>query len=525
MPDHPVPDYHTPEPESPAASVSAHLSSPEHLIPAVPASSASGSDLAGLAALFVSRGGDGLSAELSADLALEIVLNEIVEQACLSTSASGAAIALLRDGEMVCRASSGANTPELGARLESETGLTAECLRTKQVQVCADAQSDPRANMEASRSLGVRSVMIFPLLRGDEVLGVLEVFSTQPGVFRSRDEATLAVLAHRILKNLEQARAPLSTLPTASPNFQTLTKDTRQDPDPFRSGFAEEENRNSSEVVRETANEMRYSPPNYERRARPKRDIVTVALGAALVLCAVLLGTLIGIGLGWRKSVATRARMGKSVSTPEENNNVPQNTAQESAGLSDRAPAVDSSPASTLAANSTALPSTPNAVSPSARGATLETHPKASPPPAGSLLVYENGKEIFRMPPARSKVQPRTAAKNGFTSRSDAPPASALRTAGIVELSPQVAEGRLIYRVAPEYPEPARQQRIQGPVVLDLHIGRDGAIQEVTLVNGAPLLADAAIAAVKQWRFKPRILDGHPVEMQTRVTLNFRLPG
>jgi protein TonB len=117
------------------------------------------------------------------------------------------------------------------------------------------------------------------------------------------------------------------------------------------------------------------------------------------------------------------------------------------------------------------------------------------------------------------------AVKNASASHSDAEPASTLRTAGIVELSQQVAEGRLIYRVAPEYPEPARQQRIQGPVVLDLHIGRDGAIQEVTLVNGAPLLADAAIAAVKRWRFKPHILDGHPVEMQTRVTLNFRLPG
>jgi TonB family protein len=522
MPDHPVPDHHMPEPQ-PSAAVSEHLS-PQHVVPATAPNSES--DLASLAALFVSRGGDGLSAELSADLALEIVLNEIVEQACLATSATGAAIALLRDGEMVCRARSGANTPELGARLENQTGLTAECLRTMQVQVCDDAQTDPRADMEASRSLGVRSVMIFPLLRGDEVLGVLEVFSTQPGVFRSRDEATLAVLAHRIHKNLEQTRAPLSVPPAPSLNSQTLTRDTHQVPAPSQNGVAEDENRISAEAAREIANEKRYSPPNYERRARPKRDVLTLALGAALVLCAVLLGTLIGIGLGWRKSVAAHGRMGKSPSVPEQNNNVAQNTSPEATGVTGRAtPVADLAATSSAAPGSTALPKTPNAAALPASIAAVEPAPKASPAPAGSLLVYENGKEIFRMPPARANGKPGMAVKNASASRSDAEPASTLRTAGIVELSPQVAEGRLIYRVAPEYPEPARQQRIQGPVVLDLHIGRDGAIQEVTLVNGAPLLADAAIAAVKRWRFKPHILDGHPVEMQTRVTLNFRLPG
>src|SRR5579862_5544669 len=69
-------------------------------------------DLAQLAAVFSAHGG-GVSPELSADLALEIVLNEIAVQACLSTGATGAAIALLRDGEMVCRASDGVTAPGL----------------------------------------------------------------------------------------------------------------------------------------------------------------------------------------------------------------------------------------------------------------------------------------------------------------------------------------------------------------------------------------------------------------------------
>src|SRR5882757_1320221 len=75
------------------------------------------SDLGELAALFTAHSGGSFSAEVAADLALEIVLNETVEQACLATGATGAAIILERDGEMVCRASTGSTAPELGLRL------------------------------------------------------------------------------------------------------------------------------------------------------------------------------------------------------------------------------------------------------------------------------------------------------------------------------------------------------------------------------------------------------------------------
>lgn len=93
----------------------------------------------------------------------------------------------------------------------------------------------------------------------------------------------------------------------------------------------------------------------------------------------------------------------------------------------------------------------------------------------------------------------------------------------VVSLSPAAAESSLIHRVEPEYPEAARDQQLQGAVVLAIHIGQDGAVEDVKLVSGEPLLADAAVAAVKQWRFQPRSIDGAPAEMQTTVTLNFRL--
>jgi len=59
---------------------------------------------------------------------------------------------------------------------------------------------------------------------------------------------------------------------------------------------------------------------------------------------------------------------------------------------------------------------------------------------------------------------------------------------------------------------------------LDVRIGRDGTVQQATILSGQRLLAEAAISAVKQWEFRPRMVKGQAVEMQTRVTLNFRLP-
>ena len=102
-------------------------------------------------------------------------------------------------------------------------------------------------------------------------------------------------------------------------------------------------------------------------------------------------------------------------------------------------------------------------------------------------------------------------------------PAAAVTPERVVALSPAAAESSLIHRVEPEYPEEARNRHVQGAVVLDIHIGQDGTVEDAKLVSGEPLLVDAAMAAVKQWRFQPRLVDGTPAEMQTRITLNFRL--
>lgn len=86
-------------------------------------------------------------------------------------------------------------------------------------------------------------------------------------------------------------------------------------------------------------------------------------------------------------------------------------------------------------------------------------------------------------------------------------------------------EGLLVRKVKPIYPSLATITHVQGPVVLHAIIGRDGSIQQLQALSGHPLLIKAAMDAVAQWRYKPYKLNGEPVEVDTTITVNFRLGG
>ena len=94
-----------------------------------------------------------------------------------------------------------------------------------------------------------------------------------------------------------------------------------------------------------------------------------------------------------------------------------------------------------------------------------------------------------------------------------------------VRVSQGVSAGLLVRKVNPNYPPLARQARIQGQVILRAVISKDGSIEGLTLVSGHPMLAPAAIDAVKQWKYKPYLLNGEPVEVDTEVLVNFTLSG
>jgi len=94
-----------------------------------------------------------------------------------------------------------------------------------------------------------------------------------------------------------------------------------------------------------------------------------------------------------------------------------------------------------------------------------------------------------------------------------------------VRVSSGVVSGLLLRKVQPNYPPLARQARIQGVVVLQAQISKEGNIQNLQLISGHPMLAPAAIEAVKQWKYKPYLLNGEPVEVETQVQVNFTLAG
>jgi TonB family protein len=100
-------------------------------------------------------------------------------------------------------------------------------------------------------------------------------------------------------------------------------------------------------------------------------------------------------------------------------------------------------------------------------------------------------------------------------------PAQAASTARASAGDGRVQQAQLISRTAPQYPQLAKLSGATGEVVLSAIIGSDGKVKDVSVVSGSPLLRDAAIAAVKQWVYKPALLNGKPTESDTRIQLNF----
>jgi protein TonB len=92
-----------------------------------------------------------------------------------------------------------------------------------------------------------------------------------------------------------------------------------------------------------------------------------------------------------------------------------------------------------------------------------------------------------------------------------------------LSISSGVMAGNLLEKTVPQYPAIARAARIQGTVVLQATIAKDGAIQNLRVINGPPMLQQAAIDAVRSWRYKPYLLNGEPVEVETTINVVFNL--
>jgi TonB family protein len=469
----------------------------------------SDAEIRGLTSALAASGG-GAASE---DLALDLVLNQIVEQACLATGATGAAIALTRDREMVCRATTGRNAPDLGVRLDN-AGFSGECLRVGTLQRCDDTETDPRVDGAACRLLGVRSILVVPLWYWGEFMGIFEIFSPRPNAFGERDEQTLQALAYRIVRHTKEATGQLAGFSASreeKPAAPALPKpDLKSEavPEPVR------------ERPRPQVFELK---PRLVKNATEPGDRWTtyLAVCAGLIAC-VILGLMVW-RLAWTRTAAQKP--------------APVQTAPQTQEL-------DLGPVTAASASPPApLQETPKPVSagapPRQSAAAADVVISASskkevqaPTNEGLAIYDEKGKLIYGTP-IRSdagiskSVTPRSAAPKSPTllAKSVPPDASApgLIDGRFLRLKPELAENLLEERVEPDYPDAARRSHIQGSVTLEALIGANGKVQQVTPVSGNPQLADAAMNAVRQWRYKPFTVDGKKVPIRTQVTVTFML--
>ncbi len=160
---------------------------------------------------------------------------------------------------------------------------------------------------------------------------------------------------------------------------------------------------------------------------------------------------------------------------------------------------------------------------------------KSAPAPEPrEVLVVTNtaAKPAPPPPPAAEPDTPAPAASEVASNSGDqsisgimaSTTASAVEPAHSIQLSQGVAQGLLVKQVQPTYPAQAHRLRLQGAVQLLANISKDGNITNLKQLSGDGMLGHAAMEAVKQWKYKPYLLDGQPVEIQTQITVNFKLP-
>ncbi|MGA8298426.1 MAG: GAF domain-containing protein [Terriglobales bacterium] len=147
------------------------------------------------------------------ELDLEPGISIIAEKAQALTGATGAAIALRKGDEIICRARTGRTAPDLGVRLQTDRGLSADCVRTGEVLLCNDAETNPRVDAATCRRLGVRSILVAPLRHFRRSLGVFEVLSSTPQAFDHNDVATMQFLSGMMVATISR----LSSAQTPAP--------------------------------------------------------------------------------------------------------------------------------------------------------------------------------------------------------------------------------------------------------------------------------------------------------------------
>jgi TonB family protein len=464
----------------------------------------------------------------------DAILGTIAVAAHALTGANGAAIAMPRGGDVVCVGRSGELAPELGDLLNVESGISGECLRTGTIMRCDDASRDFHVDAEVCRQLGLQSIAVVPLRGQYGRVGVLETFSARSYAFSEEHMDLLGRLAG--LAEAAWAQAPeageLTPLPAEEPGSQEFVSEelpgeglSAEDfpSPPLRAASLPVAATVQTEVLTRKARlagasaaltrmgEAITAGLRSELRNQRRWRYGTIA-GLATVF--VILLAVLGWKIWYKASLQNRsADSSQSVSRG------PADPTGVGLAWEPGAEHLVSQPASAPAARrtvpGTAFPASSSQV----------TKSSAAIRPVDSAI---RGKLLVQGPPDRGQTTTVAAdapqiptPEGGSNNVEPLLPASPSLPKLTVPISQGVSGGTLVHKVMPVYPSEARQLHVQGTVVLDATINEQGQMEDLKLVSGSPLLAQAAMDAVRKWRYSPYLLNGKPVRKETQISISF----
>jgi protein TonB len=487
---------------------------------------------------------------LDPDSALQFILEKMIAQ----TNSSGGAIAIGERDRIVCRASAGL-APDVGVVIGTGSVLTAECLRTGKIVRCEDTEIDVRVDENICRELNLRSSVIVPILSQARVRGVLEAFSPEPNAFNDQHVSLLeqcAELASQIAfgSKIEHTAPPVE-LPQPQPKSEPVVEIGKPAPlaSPERPALPEKPAAIKQSPVT-PARTIAVVPPATPRpgleksgptkpgrRQKPaQRPMLTTILGpeshigeeprnnrsklAVLFVIAVLI--LVMAGLGWLYKAFASRPSGAATTVPAA---VPvtQQVAQPPATATIPAPPATTTASAPLVSPLSAPLSTrvgppPSAVKSMVADDTVQSRNMKND--QASVLMLPETKPV-RHDNSVVEAPSISVAFNDVRGGIDLPGTTA--TPQLLASQGAVTGGRLLYRVEPTYPQFAKQQRVQGRVVLSARITKDGMVEQLKQISGSPVLEQAAIAAVRQWKYEPYKLNGQPQDVDITITIQFRL--
>ena len=468
------------------------------------------------------------------NLAADILLHELAEEVLTIPNVSGSAIALrVSGGHFVCRAVAGEPTPAIGAPIEAQDGLSAECIRTGRMQVCLDTEADLRVNAETCRTWGVQSLMAVPLFLEQRLIGILEAFARAPEAFDRASAERLTQLGNYVVEIVSFAEKPVlvhSPAPArqAQPVRQrvdTWTETHLPEPEPAMVSAG------PVEPVTATANAPIAVPPLHGtptltfaqveapvRRFHPRRN-----LGLALLALAV--GVVAVAGL-WILPLNIDRTAAKSQ-------------------IAAQIPAAIGSVAS--GSNSNSIPQTPPRPAKPSPSSKLTSAPVAKnaglSPRSGGLVVYDKGKVVYRVLPGSGSMigsgetgsagavpMGGSALEASARDRAEAegPVLGQVTTAAETEKLRAAADvasitgGKLIRQVDPILPPELPGFHLPEEVLLEGIVDRDGGVRDLRFLRGDTRLSAAAMEAVRQWRYEPFRANGQPVDMLSTISVRFR---